>query len=212
MSTFNERVKELRTSMNLSLRQLADLSGVSSSSIHAYEIGSRQPTKNSLEALSDVFNCDIDYLLGKSDTKNKVANDLGYESLHQAYLSNINLQLFSSQETVTIGEKIKFLREKMDMSQQELALRVGYKDKSAVSKVERGDRDINQHMIIKYAEALNTTPAHLMGWDEKKFTPTEPKLSEGEEMLLKLFRKLPAEAQKAYTLKLEEALKTLGLI
>ena len=114
---------------------------------------------------------------------------------------------------MTIYERIKFLREKMHMSQQELALRVGYKDKSAVSKVERGDRDINQHMIVKYAIALNTTPAYLMGWEEEKETaPTEQTLSEGEEILLNLFRKLPKEAQDSYIERLEDALKTLGLI
>ena len=79
---------------------------------------------------------------------------------------------------MTIYERIKFLREKMNMSQQELALRVGYKDKSAVSKVERGERDINQQMVVKYAIALDTTPAYLMGWQEEKQTaPTEPELS-----------------------------------
>ena len=96
---------------------------------------------------------------------------------------------------MTIYERIKFLREKMDMSQQELALRVGYKDKSAVSKVERGDRDINQHMIIKYAEALNTTPAYLMGWEEE--TPA-PELSEGERAWIELYRKLSPDVRELF--------------
>ena len=52
------------------------------------------------------------------------------------------------------------------MSQQELAEKVGYQDKSAISKVERGERDIAQTMLVKYANALNTTPAYLMGWDK----------------------------------------------
>jgi transcriptional regulator with XRE-family HTH domain len=146
MSIFNKRVKELRSGMNLSLRQLSELSGLSSSAIHAYEIGSREPTLTSLEALCDVFNCDVDYLLGKTDVKNAAANILGAESLYAAYESHVakqplNLQLFANETA-----------------------------------------------------------------------PTEPKLSEGEEMLLKLFRKLPQEAQNSYIERLEEALKTLGLI
>jgi transcriptional regulator with XRE-family HTH domain len=48
--------------------------------------------------------------------------------------------------------------------------------------------------------------------DIKKKTPEEPKLSEGEELLLELFRKLPKEAQESYTERLREALRTLGLI
>ena len=113
---------------------------------------------------------------------------------------------------MTIYERIKYLREKQNMSQQELALRVGYKDKSAVSKVERGDRDINQTMVKKYAEALHTTPAFLMGWEEKENPPAEPQLTEGEEKLLKLIRLMPEEMKKQYTELLEATLKALGLI
>ena len=114
---------------------------------------------------------------------------------------------------MTIYERIKFLREKMNMSQQELAIRVGYKDKSAVSKVERGERDINQHMVVKYAIALNTTPAYLMGWeDEKQTAPTEPELSEGEQMLIKLFRQIPPEQQPSAIEMLRSALKVAGIL
>ena len=69
---------------------------------------------------------------------------------------------------MTVYERIKYLRKKRKMSQQELAEKVGYHDKSAISKVERGDRDINQSMIVKYAEALRTTPAYLMGWTDQE--------------------------------------------
>ena len=113
---------------------------------------------------------------------------------------------------MTIGEKIKQLRIKNKLSQEALATALNT-TKQAIYKYESGIvTNIPMDKITILAYILGTTPAFLMGWDEKEFTPTEPKLSEGEEMLLKLFRKLPAEAQEAYTLKLEEALKTLGLI
>ncbi len=63
---------------------------------------------------------------------------------------------------MTIYERIKHLRISLGMSQSELAQRVGYEGKSAISKVENGERDISQSMIIKYAEALNVTPAYLL--------------------------------------------------
>ena len=99
-----------------------------------------------------------------------------------------------------IYERIRYLREKLDMSQQELAAKIGYKDKSAISKVERGERDINQSLIVKYANALGTTPAYLMGWSESEKTnsPSELELSEGEKMLLDLFRQIPEDQQKAF--------------
>lgn len=88
MSKFSERVRVQRLNMNLSLRQLSKLTDISPSAIHAYENGKREASHQSLEALADVFNCDIDYLLGKTDIKNPVANALGFESLQQAYLNN----------------------------------------------------------------------------------------------------------------------------
>jgi transcriptional regulator with XRE-family HTH domain len=93
---------------------------------------------------------------------------------------------------MTIYERIKFLREKLNMSQQELALKVGYQDKSAVSKVERGERDITQTMVAKYATALHTTPAYLMGWEEEK--PPVNDLSEDERRLIEIYRKISPEA------------------
>lgn len=72
---------------------------------------------------------------------------------------------------MTIYEKIKFLREKNGMSQQELANKVGFKTASAVNKIELGLRDINQSRILAFAKALNTTPNYLLNDDEKLLPP-----------------------------------------
>lgn len=66
---------------------------------------------------------------------------------------------------MTIYERIKYLREKEGMSQQELADKVGFKTASAVNKIELGLRDINQTRIMAFAKALKTSPGYLMGWD-----------------------------------------------
>ncbi len=74
---------------------------------------------------------------------------------------------------MTVGERIKFRREEIGMSQDELANRMGYKSRSAITKVEKSQRDINQSKIVEYATALNTTPAYLMGWEEEKITSSD---------------------------------------
>jgi len=56
------------------------------------------------------------------------------------------------------------LREQLGMTQEELAHKVGYKTRSAINKIESGSRDINQSQIKLFADALQTTPAELMGW------------------------------------------------
>lgn len=68
---------------------------------------------------------------------------------------------------MTIGDRVKELRERNDMTQQELAEKLGYKSKSSVAHIE-GGRDIPRSMVILLAEILRTTPSYLMGWDEQK--------------------------------------------
>lgn len=61
-----------------------------------------------------------------------------------------------------IGIKIKNLREEKGLSQTTLAQLVGYKDKTAVAKVEAGKVDLPQSKISAFAKALNTTTAYLL--------------------------------------------------
>ena len=63
-----------------------------------------------------------------------------------------------------IGKSIMEARKRKGWSQEELALRVGYKGRSAINKIETGLRDLPQKKILQFAEALDTTPAALMGW------------------------------------------------
>ena len=67
-----------------------------------------------------------------------------------------------------IGEKIKEKREKMNLSQEQLAEKLGYKSKTSIHKVEQGMTDLPQSKIIEFAKALNTSPAYLMGWIDEK--------------------------------------------
>ena len=61
----------------------------------------------------------------------------------------------------SMGLKIKSLRENKKLSQSELATLVGYKDKTAIAKVEAGKVDLPQSKISAFAKALNTTTSYL---------------------------------------------------
>lgn len=74
-------------------------------------------------------------------------------------------------EMLDLYKNIKERRIELDMSQQELAEAVGYKGKSMISQVEKGMVDLPESMIIKFADALYTTPATLMGWENVKIDP-----------------------------------------
>lgn len=65
-----------------------------------------------------------------------------------------------------IGQKIKKRREELGMSQEQLAKKTGYKSRSSINKIEIDGRGLPQSKIYAFAQALETTPAYLMGWDE----------------------------------------------
>lgn len=61
----------------------------------------------------------------------------------------------------SMGLRIKGLRESKKMSQAELAEKVGYKDKTAIAKVEAGKVDLPQSKISSFVKALDTTTSYL---------------------------------------------------
>lgn len=66
---------------------------------------------------------------------------------------------------MSLGQNIKLYREKLGLSQEELAKKLGYKDRSTIAKIESNVNDLTQSKIVAIAEALKTTPAALMGWE-----------------------------------------------
>lgn len=64
-------------------------------------------------------------------------------------------------------ENIRACRKAAKMTQEELARRTGYTDRSSIARIEKGEIDLSQSKIVQFAEALGTTPSHLMGWEEK---------------------------------------------
>lgn len=65
-----------------------------------------------------------------------------------------------------IGSKIKELRIEKELSQTALAEMVGYKDKTAIAKIEAGKVDLPQSKLVAFANALNTTVSYLFGNDD----------------------------------------------
>lgn len=65
-----------------------------------------------------------------------------------------------------IGKRIKNRRKELGITQEELAQKLGYKNKSTIAKIENGTNDIVQSKVVEFAKALDTTVAALMGWDD----------------------------------------------
>ena len=109
----------------------------------------------------------------------------------------------------TVGTNISIMRKKLGWTQEELAKRMGYKSKSTINKIELGINDIPQSKIVQFAEVLYTTPAQLMGWtEEEKNSPSDKlQLTEGEQLLVELFRQVPVDQQELVLQMIRVALK-----
>lgn len=101
---------------------------------------------------------------------------------------------------MTIGERIKQRRLELGLSQEELAKRLGNKSRASVCTVEKDREDLTTDRIRKYAEALETTPSFLMGWEDE---PDDSELKNIYEM----YQKASPEVRSAVETLLRSATK-----
>lgn len=74
---------------------------------------------------------------------------------------------------MSIGQRIKTIRKQRGLSIDELADKLG-KNRTTVYRYENGDiENLPLYILGSLAKALNTTPAHLMGWEENERPSTE---------------------------------------
>lgn len=71
MANFGSILKNLRLSRNITQGELAAKLGISRSAVGMYETGGREPDFEMMEAIADIFNVDIDYLMGRSQVERK---------------------------------------------------------------------------------------------------------------------------------------------
>ena len=113
----------------------------------------------------------------------------------------------------TCAERIKKALTIKGMKQSDLC-RLTKIPKSALSQYISGAFEPKQDRIYLMAQALNVSEIWLMGLDVpmerqvKKSSPSESKLSEGEKMLLDLFRRVPEDKQELVLQMISLALKT----
>lgn len=66
-----------------------------------------------------------------------------------------------------IHKRIKDLRTSLHMTQEELAEKVGYTDRSMIAKIEKGIVDLPLTKVKSFADALHTDIYTLTGMDER---------------------------------------------
>lgn len=94
-----EKLKELRTQMNLTQTQVAERVGLAVSAISSYESGTRYPSYKALIKLAALFHVSTDFLLGVSDIR------------------NLNVSTLSNSEIAILQQLIKILQNKYSNSE-----------------------------------------------------------------------------------------------
>lgn len=77
-----------------------------------------------------------------------------------------------------IGERIKAQRIKLGMSQRELAEKMGYKDRSTITRIETGEIDLPQSRVNQFAEVLGLSHAYLLGLVSEETSLKNDRLAE----------------------------------
>jgi transcriptional regulator with XRE-family HTH domain len=101
----------------------------------------------------------------------------------------------------TVSERLKEAMQLKGIRQIDLC-RMCQIPKGAMSLYISGAYEPKQDRLQSLAVALGVDIAWLMGYDtnmspnKEQTSPTEPKLTEGEEMLLELFRRIPEDKQE----------------
>lgn len=98
-----------------------------------------------------------------------------------------------------------------EIKQADLARLTGI-SRGAISNYVLGRYEPKSDIINKFAKALNCSEMWLWGYDvpmsrQEPSLPNETEFSDGEKLLLNLFRQIPEDAQKMYLEVLRAALK-----
>lgn len=147
MVEIKDRIIELRLSKDLTQSELAKELEISPSSIGMYEQGRRKPSFELLEKISDYFNVDMDYLMGRSDIKNKYQLEIKNKTM------NAN----------TGKEKLKEIKNEKISEQQLINTISNYlneNSKVTLSEIKRGNKvdiiNLDKNIIATYDVELIT--------------------------------------------------------
>lgn len=109
---------------------------------------------------------------------------------------------------IELGKRFKKLRLAKGWSQTTCARKLGYSNKTSVSKIELGVQGIKRSNVAHVAEVLGTTPEYLMGWKQPdgatELSPTDKQILAGldlltdddKQILLRFIRSMKEERTK----------------
>lgn len=126
-------------------------------------------------------------------------------NMENSYCQTVHLRVILTQNMIKgilsmtnikklLGKKIKFYREKADLTQEQLAEKISINSRS-LSLIERGNNFITADTLSSIAEELNVTPKKLFDFDDEF---VDPKIT--KEKLFDLINKNEDKIQTIYNI------------
>ena len=202
----------LKKAIDLSGKKPIDISretGIDKGSISHYLSGKYEPKKEAVYRLAQTLDVSEMWLWGYDVPMERPESQKENDEHCQLVVKlrrDPDLQETVEVTSMDLANRVRQRREELNWTQEELAKRMGYKSRVSINKIENG-RAVSQKIIVRLAKALGVSVAYLMGWDEKEKSPGKFELTEGEKMLLALFRMVPEEKQQLVLEMIKAALK-----
>lgn len=90
---------------------------------------------------------------------------------------------------MSFGDNLRNRRKELGLTQEEIGRKIGC-GKSTINRYENGEINVPYDRILAAAKALETTPAHLMGWEKEEGYIDVESLKDDERILLKSYRSM----------------------
>ncbi len=122
MAEIKDRILNLRIENSLTQSQMAKIFNVGISTISMWEQGQRIPRPNTLQDICDYFNVDMDYLMGRSDIKNRYQAGLKYdweEEKEKDIFSRLTAEELAKLEKFKNMSTVMFMNEGNDISDED---------------------------------------------------------------------------------------------
>ena len=145
MPTFGERLRSLRMRCNWTLIELAAKIGVSKGTLYSWEHSEFFPQEQRQLKIGEIFGISVDWLI--------CGTELDKELLFTTENAEVPGQGWA---TVTVGERIRYIRIRNKMHFPEFAAVVGVKPHT-VSRWENGDFTTGTPRLMKVAESFDVS-------------------------------------------------------
>ena len=122
------------------------------------------PDDSSRISYLDIISGKAEVVIQLTDAEIQEAYNLRHEELYRKARTILRKKsdLTDNQQ---IGRRIRTRRRELDMTQEDLAQLMGIQSRANIAHVERG-RKVSKDMLVRYAEALDTSVGYLLGYSE----------------------------------------------